>query len=88
MSAVEIMSHAVVIIKCRKDQVLEINENVKSNFQNVDASYEAITTELYNFYFFSITHPNTPTYTPHTEECINQTKNQKLNVLVIICFGF
>jgi len=37
---------AIVIIRCRKDQVLEIIEHVKSRFKDVDVSYEVITTEL------------------------------------------
>jgi hypothetical protein len=40
------MFDAVVIIRCKKSQVLEIIEHVKSRFRDVDVSYEVITTEL------------------------------------------
>jgi hypothetical protein len=40
------MFDAVVIIRCRKDQVLEIIEHVKNKFKDVDVSYEVITAEL------------------------------------------
>ncbi len=37
------MFDAIVIVRCRKDQVLEIIEYVKSRFQDVDVSYEVAT---------------------------------------------
>jgi hypothetical protein len=40
------MFDAIVVIRCRKDQVLEIIEHLKSRFKNVDVSYEVVTTEL------------------------------------------
>jgi len=40
------MFEAVIIIRCRKSQVLEIIEHVKSKFRDVDVSYEIIATEL------------------------------------------
>jgi hypothetical protein len=40
------MFDAIIVIRCRKDQVLEIIEHVKSRFKDVDVTYEVITTEL------------------------------------------
>jgi len=40
------MFEAVIVIRCKKSQVLEIIEHVKSKFRDVDVSYEVITTEL------------------------------------------
>jgi hypothetical protein len=40
------MFEVVIIIRCKKKQVLEIIEHVKSKFQDVDISYEVMTAEL------------------------------------------
>ncbi len=39
------MFDAVVVIKCHKNQVLEIIEYVKSRFKDVDVSYEVVMSE-------------------------------------------
>ena len=36
---------AVVVIRCRKNQVLEIIEFIKSRFKDVDVSYEVVMSE-------------------------------------------
>ncbi|MBS7640871.1 MAG: hypothetical protein QXJ19_04955 [Candidatus Bathyarchaeia archaeon] len=38
--------NAIVIIGCRRDQVLEIIEHIKSKFPDVEVSYEVLHEEI------------------------------------------